>query len=282
MARKLLFSLCLSMALASSGLCQSDVKDESSSKLGNAKERDASMKFVAHRGYSAKYPENTLPAFEAALNHPECGRSLIGIEIDIRLTRDNAMAVFHDDKVLFDNVKVPVELISLDNLQEAAKKRFKGVPVPVLDQVFDLVQHRLELLVEMKDGAYDKQAFMDSLDASLARYNPKGDVILHSFSLTLMKMAVERFSGRGVRFGVLVGEFKELAKFPPELMEKIETIHPNWKFLAEHEDEFAAKGKRFNVWTVNAKNDLETMKNLKHADMISAIMTDDLALIEGR
>jgi hypothetical protein len=52
------------------------------------------MKFVAHRGYSAKYPDNTLPAFEAALKHPECGRGLIGIEIDIRLTRDSRMAVF--------------------------------------------------------------------------------------------------------------------------------------------------------------------------------------------
>ena len=35
------------------------------------------MKFIAHRGYSACYPENSLPAFEAVVNHAQNGHSLL-------------------------------------------------------------------------------------------------------------------------------------------------------------------------------------------------------------
>ncbi len=43
------------------------------------------MNIVAHRGYSGKYPGNTLAAFDAALRHPECGKKITGMEIDIQL-----------------------------------------------------------------------------------------------------------------------------------------------------------------------------------------------------
>ncbi len=238
------------------------------------------MKFVAHRGYSAKYPDNTLPAFEAALKHPECGRGLIGIEIDIRLTRDSRMAVFHDDKVSFENVKVPVELIDLESLRAATKERFKGVPVPVLDEVFALVGHRMELLVEMKDAAYDKNTFFDSLDASLRLYQPSGDVILQSFSPELMEMALKRFSGQGVRFGALFGKASELHKFSAALLDRMDFIHPSWEGLIEGEERFASLGKQLHVWTVNDKKNLAKLRSLEHAKMMRAVMTDDLALME--
>ena len=239
------------------------------------------MKFVAHRGYSSKYPENTIPAFEAVLKHPECGRLITGIEIDIRLTRDNAMAVFHDGHLEIDGVKTPVEQIDYTDLLKLTNARLKGVKVPVLDEVFACVGHRLELLVEIKDGGYDKAVLMDSLDDSLKLYNPKGDVILHSFSPELMEMAVTRFSGRGVRFGVLVDKVEDLSKFKPELMVKMDFIHPHWKGLLDAQGRFASYGKPFNVWTVDHADELASMVKSQDAAMISAIMTDDLKLVES-
>lgn len=41
------------------------------------------MEFWAHRGCSFKYPENTLKAFEEALEY-----DIRGIELDVQLTRD--------------------------------------------------------------------------------------------------------------------------------------------------------------------------------------------------
>jgi glycerophosphoryl diester phosphodiesterase len=71
------------------------------------------------------------------------------------------------------------------------------VKVPTLDEFFDCVGHKLELLVELKDGAYDKRAFMDSLDASIRRFKPNGELVLHSFSAELMRLAVDASRAAG-------------------------------------------------------------------------------------
>ena len=56
--------------------------------------RDSMTQIFAHRGYSAKYPENTMIAFkEAALAGAD------GIELDVQLTKDGEIVVIHDDKV---------------------------------------------------------------------------------------------------------------------------------------------------------------------------------------
>lgn len=46
----------------------------------------------AHRGLSSVCPENTMAAFKAAR-----GAGIAGIELDIHLTKDNRLVVFHDD-----------------------------------------------------------------------------------------------------------------------------------------------------------------------------------------
>ena len=53
------------------------------------------MKLWAHRGCSQRYPENTLLAFEKAAQLQE----LVGIELDIQLTKDGQIVVIHDEKV---------------------------------------------------------------------------------------------------------------------------------------------------------------------------------------
>jgi glycerophosphoryl diester phosphodiesterase len=52
----------------------------------------AARPVIAHRGASAEAPENTLPAFEAAVQ-----RGADAIELDVRLTADGAPVVIHDD-----------------------------------------------------------------------------------------------------------------------------------------------------------------------------------------
>ena len=53
------------------------------------------MKIWAHRGCSQRYPENTILSFEKALEL----KKLIGIELDIQLTKDKHMVVIHDERV---------------------------------------------------------------------------------------------------------------------------------------------------------------------------------------
>ncbi len=49
-------------------------------------------KLIGHRGFPQKYPENTLPGLQAAL---ELGAD--GVEFDVHLSRDGVPVIFHDD-----------------------------------------------------------------------------------------------------------------------------------------------------------------------------------------
>jgi len=52
------------------------------------------MKIFAHRGYSGRYPENTMLAFEKAAD-TRCD----GIELDVQLTKDGEVVIIHDERV---------------------------------------------------------------------------------------------------------------------------------------------------------------------------------------
>lgn len=52
------------------------------------------MRVIAHRGYSGRYPENTMLAFRKAA---EAGCD--GIELDVQLTKDNVVVVIHDERI---------------------------------------------------------------------------------------------------------------------------------------------------------------------------------------
>lgn len=54
------------------------------------------MQLIAHRGLSKHYPENTLPAFEAAITAYNDG-IVDWLELDLCLTRDGQFIVIHDD-----------------------------------------------------------------------------------------------------------------------------------------------------------------------------------------
>lgn len=102
---------------------------------------------IAHRGLHAAHdgrPENSLAAFEhaCALGFPA--------ELDVRLTRDREVVVFHD-RALRRLTGAPgrVEDRTLAELR-ALRLRGSREPVPLLREVLDLVHGRVPLLVELK------------------------------------------------------------------------------------------------------------------------------------
>ena len=106
---------------------------------------------IAHRGDISNAPENTLPAFQRA-----CERGADGIELDVRLTRDGQLVVFHDRGLkriggirgLVTNATLE-EMRSLDVGNWFAPE-FKGTQAPTLDEVFELLPKDYLINVEMK------------------------------------------------------------------------------------------------------------------------------------
>ena len=108
---------------------------------------------IAHRGYCAAAPENTLAAFEAALR---VGSDML--ELDVRLDADGAPVVLHDETLdRTTDASGPVERMSSARLREVDagswfSPAFAGERVPTLLEVAELVSRfpGVGLLVEFK------------------------------------------------------------------------------------------------------------------------------------
>ena len=79
--------------------------------------------YIAHRGASGTFPENTLSAFRAAID-----AVLDMCELDVQLTRDGAVVVIHDETVnRTTDGKGEVAALTLETIQPLdAGAKFKG------------------------------------------------------------------------------------------------------------------------------------------------------------
>lgn len=101
----------------------------------------------AHRGYHCAgklIPENSMAAFRAAVVHK------YGIELDIHLTKDKQVVVFHDDTLKrLCGVEGSVESHTYEELKSYYLLH-TSEKIPLLQEVLDYVDGRVPLLIEIK------------------------------------------------------------------------------------------------------------------------------------
>ena len=133
----------------------------------------ASIEIIAHRGGALEAPENTLTAFDRAL---EISPHFI-LEMDIHLTKDEHLAVIHDDTVnRTTNGKGAVSEMTMEQLQKLDAGwhyqndkgeytyRSQGVQIPSLRQVLEKYPHQ-KMIVELKSlSTKAAQKFIDVIE----------------------------------------------------------------------------------------------------------------------
>ena len=151
---------------------------------------------IAHRGASRERRENTLPAFERALElHAD------GIELDTHATSDGVVVVHHDhvprgESMLNGLAGRPIASLTA---REVASFRFPdGSHIPTLTEVVDLVGDRATLYVELKARTIEQLA-IDCLRGTRARY------ALHSFDHSAVKRVRETSPDIGT--GILTSSY---------------------------------------------------------------------------
>lgn len=124
-------------------------------------------RFYAHRGLhdnASEAPENSMPAFKKAV---ETG---YGIELDIQLTKEQQVVVFHDDLLQrVCGVEGKVSDYTYEQLQEFRLCKSQE-RIPLFTEVLKLVDGKVPLIVEFKGN--------DSTDTSLC---PVGAEILGNY-----------------------------------------------------------------------------------------------------
>ena len=105
---------------------------------------------LAHRGlHGGSIAENSIPAFAAAADRG------IGIELDVRLSSDGEVVIFHDDTL--ERMTGMSGGVSNYTAKELAKLSLAdtGYGIPTLREVLALVNGRVPLLVELKENVGD-------------------------------------------------------------------------------------------------------------------------------
>ncbi len=122
---------------------------------------------MAHRGNSARAPENTLAAFRRALAD---GADLI--ETDLHLTRDGVFVCVHDETLeRTGGVHVAVCDVSLDELKRhpvsCGRAEFAAEPVPALGELLAILPADRGLVLELKTDRFVEPEVCRRLAAEL-------------------------------------------------------------------------------------------------------------------
>lgn len=220
------------------------------------------MLVLAHRGYSSKAPENTMAAFELAL---QAGAH--GLELDVHLTKDGEVVVIHDatlerttDGVGFVEEHTLAELQKLDAGSFFASE-FKDERIPTLNQVCELIKKSDGLLnVEMK-AALGFEKLNERLIDVLSAHGLEEQTIISSFNhyaLAHLKQLRPQ-----LRTGILYNA----ALVDPWVYAKsigASALHPYYLgIIPEIVMGAQQNGMMVNTWTVDEKVDIKRMISAK-------------------
>ena len=100
------------------------------------------MKIIGHRGAKGLAPENTLAGLEKALEH-----HADGIELDIRVTKDNIAVLLHDELA---SDAAGNKLRVRDHAYQELKAHKPDMPT--LEEAITLVARKVPMAIELKPG----------------------------------------------------------------------------------------------------------------------------------
>jgi glycerophosphoryl diester phosphodiesterase len=239
---------------------------------------------VAHRGGSLLAPENTLAAFRNALTMP-----VDAIELDVQMSRDGQLIVFHDATVerLTDGTGniLDLDFAYLRSLNAAAHFQ-DGWPqaeqMPTLAEVLKLAKGRVQVYIEIKlaerdDAFWRYPNIAEAVVQEVRAAKMMDRTLIISFDwLTLSKVkALEP----ALTTGALVSRqlwSPEEAGALENLCKKVTTIGCNWinmdqeLFTPEMLAVIRRNGFKLGLWTVNS---LEALRLLAAA-AIDSLTTD--------
>jgi len=210
------------------------------------------MEIWAHRGASARQPENTIASFAAAM---EAGAD--GVELDVQLSSDGVPVVIHDEKVDRTHAgtgwvanQTVAQLQGLRSLQKP-KADPLTTRIPTLAETLDLLAAGAQRInIELKNSVKPYKSLETKVLAQVAERKLAERVVLSSFNHYSLQKLRER-GWTGEMAAVHDGMLREAWRYFREL--DVQAVHPPQHVLMipgfvtrAHRAGFAVR-----VWTVN-------------------------------
>jgi glycerophosphoryl diester phosphodiesterase len=226
---------------------------------------------LAHRGARHAAPENTLPAFQRAV---EMGAD--GFELDVQLTFDDVPVVMHgfDLKDVTDASGLTTEytLEQIKELDAGAHfdAEFAGTQIPTLSEVLDAFPEQI-VDVELKSLTPSDTGLERAVVEVIRKHRAEKRVIISSFNPFCLRRT--RRLAPELPIGYLTDADLGLVLRKGWLLlgVKREAIHPNYTIVDEKFMAWARERNwRVNAWTVDEANDMKQLLALG----VDAIITD--------
>ena len=211
---------------------------------------------TAHRGASLQAPENTLAAFQQAMDD-----FADYIELDVQMTSDGVLVIMHDDNTLrttgVDNKISNMTLAEVKRLDAGSwfSEEFAGEKVPTLEEVLELTNGRIKINIEIKAGA-DGITIARKVAELVEEYHAENQCVVTSFDhSTLIKV---KQCNENIRVGYILsvayGSFYQ--------MEDVDFFSMNASFLTKRTvDAIHNSGKEVYAWTVNNEDAIRNLTN---------------------
>ena len=231
---------------------------------------------MAHRGYSAAAPENTIEALQAAIDI-----GVQAVEFDVQMTKDGQIVLLHDDsltrttgmnkhiwEVNYDDIK---DLdASVCFRKEADKPDYPETRIPTLDEALKTAKGKLYCNIEIKRTGHD-----EGIEKKVVEIIRDNDFI-NDCDVTSQNYATLQ-AVREANPDVLTAYTSVIGIGKIENLDAADIISINETFANFREVWRLKKiGKRVFVWTVNDRRDMERLISLN----VDAILTNDPALGE--
>ena len=232
---------------------------------------------IAHRGDLTNAPENTLPAFRSALTN-----GADGVELDVRLTLDSQLIVFHDRKLdRTSNGQGMVNHCTLAELQSLDVGSwfgmdFAGEAPPTLDQVFECLPQDYLIDVEMKVILRDMKLIAHRVAETIRRHQRWDATLVASFNPVALfhhRQMESRVARRYI--------WSKRHPFPIRNRFLSSLVQPQW-YNPAHDSysgrllsRFRRRGQRMLAWDSDFGGDLMRMAKAG----LDAVVTDNLAAL---
>lgn len=213
---------------------------------------------IAHRGFSGAAPENTLAAFQKAI---EIGSDMI--ELDVQLSKDGNLVVLHDENL--ERTTNGRGRVVDSTLQELKKldagswfgEQFSGAKIPTLSEVLDLAKGRVLVNIEIKHPAHGQYPITELADQAFEEVKKAGmvnGVIFSSFNPS----ALEWIKNNEPRVRVALLYHRDWNSLPEITAAKgYLVLNLRHTYLTKTKiAKIHREGMKVNVYTVNSEEEL--------------------------
>ena len=229
-------------------------------------------KILGHGGANRRAPQNTLPAFRAAVEH-----GADGVEFDVQMSADGVLVICHNFTVdATSNGTGRIDEITFDELRALDfgswfSAGFAGTQIPTLEEVLDCVRDMEVLNVEIKPARKDRQEVVRKTVETVRAFGLTEKTIFSSFDFNIIRDL------KALDPGLVCGLLYD--PVPEELFDKrllrgqyltvaseycADALHPHYlltNFPRSYVRKCHEAGLMVNVWGISKESELEKYKD---------------------